>query len=91
MIAYILNLLDLALTLFILRTGGAEGNPAVSVMLAAHPLLFPFVKIVVAGAMCLWLHNKAQTYAAALWGLRAITAYYGAVCLWNIIIIIFGK
>lgn len=38
-----------------------------------------------------WLHRNAQAYAAALWGLRAITAYYGAVCLWNIIIIIFGK
>ena len=90
MIAYILNLLDLALTLFILNTRGAEGNPAVSAMLAAHPLLFPFVKVIVAGAMCFWLHRNAQTYAAALWGLRAITAFYAAVCLWNISVILFG-
>lgn len=87
MTPYILNLLDYALTLIILNTGGMELNPAMSAAMRL-PMLFPFVKIVLAGILCLWLERKAQTHSDARVGLRVIAAFYAVVCLWNVLNII---
>lgn len=85
MTAYILNLLDLAVTLHVVANGGAELNPAVRWMLDVHPLCYPFAKIVVAGVLLLWLERKARQYKSAHYGLIAITALYGLLAIWHIV------
>ena len=85
MVAYILNIIDLALTMEILDAGGAELNPVVNFLLRGHPALYPALKIFGAWLPCFWLELKARENPAARKGLLAITVFYGAVCLWNLI------
>lgn len=85
MIAYILNIIDLALTMKILESGGAELNPAVNFLLQVHPALYPALKIFGAWLPCFWLELKARENPAASKGLAGITVFYAAVCLWNLI------
>ena len=77
------NVLDAALTLWALKLGGAEGNPLLgALMRRVHPaLVLAATKgayIVLVGA---WLP------AVAPW-LPWMTAFFVAVCAWNIVQIV---
>lgn len=87
MIAYLLNLLDLALTIHAIKRGAVEANPVMRLLMELHPLAFPFVKVVVAGVLFWWLHKRAKTSAFARRALWIITAIYAAFCIWNLNII----
>ena len=77
------NVLDAALTLYALKLGGSEGNPLLRAMMRrVHPaLVLAATKgayIVLVGA---WLP------AVAPW-LPWMTAFFVAVCAWNIVQIV---
>ena len=74
------NVLDAALTLWALKLGGAEGNPLLgALMRRVHPALVLAVTkgayIVLVGA---WLP------AVSPW-LPWMTAFFVAVCAWNVV------
>ena len=74
------NILDAALTLYALKLGGSEGNPLLgALMRRVHPALVLAVTkgayIVLVGA---WLP------AVAPW-LPWMTAFFAAVCAWNVV------
>ena len=74
------NILDAALTLYALKMGGSEGNPLLgALMRRVHPALVLAVTkgayIVLVGA---WLP------AVAPW-LPWMTAFFAAVCAWNVV------
>ena len=76
----VVNILDAALTLWALKLGGAEGNPLLgALMRRVHPALVLAVTkgayIVLVGA---WLP------AVAPW-LPWMTAFFAAVCAWNVV------
>lgn len=77
MIAYILNLLDLAFTLFALRHGARELNP----LMQNIPGMIVY-KIFIVGAVCYGL-SKVDSRLARI-GLKMITAVFAAVDLWHI-------
>ena len=84
MIAYALNLLDLALTLHALRHGAAEINPlmrCISVMVA--------YKTIVVGMLCWWLRRRTDKLSRV--GLTLITVVYAAVTIWHITNLIGGS
>ena len=72
MIAYALNLLDLALTLRALRHGATEINP----LMRCIPVMVAY-KTIVVGVLCWWLMGRSEPIAR-FW-LKAITAVYAAV------------
>ena len=79
----VVNVLDAALTLYALKLGGSEGNPLLgALMRRVHPaLVLAATKgayIVLVGA---WLP------AVAPW-LPWMTAFFVAVCAWNIVQIV---
>lgn len=85
MTPYLLNLLDLSLTLYAIRNGGVELNPlmrCVSFMVAW--------KVLGVGVLCWLLERLAKNFRVARWGLRACTAVYAAVCIHHLIFIFGG-
>ena len=78
MTAYILNLLDLAITLYAIQLGGVELNP-----LMRNPYIMIAYKTVIVGALCLWLRMRRERIARL--GLRTITAVYAGICAWHLI------
>ena len=85
MTIYILNLLDMAITLHALEHGARELNPIVNWMIGVHPLLFVFSKVVLVGVVLWWLNRESQTEPLARWGLKFLTGLYGLVVLWHIL------
>jgi hypothetical protein len=80
MIAYVLNLIDLAFTLHALGRGAVELNP---LMQSVTVLLW--WKVGVAGLLCCLLEILAIKYQVAKWGLRICTAVFAVINLWHII------
>ena len=71
---YLLNLLDLALTLYALSIGCTEMNP----LMQSLPIMI-FYKVVAVGGLC-WVlqHYRSRR------GLRLCTAVYAAVCAYHL-------
>lgn len=78
MIAYILNLLDLCFTLYALRHGAVEMNPA----MRCEPVMIAY-KLVVVGALLWWLSRRSERVAR--WGLRVCTVAFAMVNLWHVL------
>ena len=79
MTAYLLNLLDLAITLYALSIGCAELNPLMQPM----PIMI-FYKLVVVGLLCWVLQHFAEGgNKAARWGLSICAAVYTALCIYH--------
>ena len=77
MTAYILNLADLAFTLYALCHGATELNPAMRCV----PIMIVY-KIFVVGALLWWLGKRNEPIAR--FGRVFITAVYAAVVMWHI-------
>ena len=77
MTAYLLNLIDLALTLYALSHGARELNP----LMMCVPFMIAY-KVFVVGALIWWLSKRSEPIAR--YGVCVITAVYGAVVLWHI-------
>ena len=79
---YILNLIDLALTLCAIHNGATEVNP----LMQCIPIQI-FYKVFVVGIAILWLTKRPE--AVAKYGLRAMTVIYLAVIAWHIINLVY--
>lgn len=75
---YLLNILDLALTLHALKHGAYELNP----LMRNIPFMV-FCKVVVVGVLCLFLESRPEPLARL--GLRIGTVVYAAVNVWHIV------
>ena len=74
------NVLDAALTLYALKLGGSEGNPLLRAMMRrVHPAL---VLAATKGAYIVLV--GAVLPAVAPW-LPWMTAFFAAVCAWNVV------
>lgn len=78
MTAYLLNLFDLACTLFALDMGAQELNP----FMQSVPVMI-FWKVIAVGGLLLWLSDRPERIAR--YGVFIITAVYAAVDLWHIV------
>ena len=85
MTVYILNLLDMAITLHALEHGARELNPIVNWMIGVHPLLFVFSKVVLVGVVLWWLNRESQTEPLARWGMKFLTGLYWLLTLWHFV------
>lgn len=83
MIAYLLNLLDLALTLHALSHGAVELNP----FMRCVPVMVAY-KTIVVGTLLYWLRGRSEPIAR--YGRDAITVVYAAVVVWHLIHFIIG-
>lgn len=72
--AYLLNLADLALTLYALSHGGVELNP----LMRSIPVMVAW-KTVGVGVLCLWLSTRQEPIAQK--GRKLLIAVYSAVCI----------
>ena len=80
MTPYLLNLLDLALTLYALHIGCTELNP----LMQSIPIMVAY-KTIVVGGLCWGLQQATHMgVALARVGLNICTAVYAAVCAHNI-------
>ena len=75
MIAYLLNLIDLAFTLHALRCGAVEANP----IMQNVPFMIAY-KVIVIGALCWWLKKREAKAALCI-----CAAAYAAVNAWHIV------
>jgi len=89
-IAYLLNLFDLACTYLVLCLGGWEVNPLVRWMLETHPALYPFCKVFLAAGLFWWLDRLAKREPATRYALWAVTGVYAAIAVYYIILIFGG-
>lgn len=78
MTVYILNLIDLACTLYALSIGATELNP----LMASVPVMVGY-KVVIVGALLWWLSRQRER--AARYALYVATVVYGAVDVYHII------
>lgn len=78
MTAYLLNLADLFITLYVLSKGVTELNPPMQ----SVPFMV-FYKVIVIGLLCWWLSLRTEKIARI--GLFLCTVYYGAVCIYHIV------
>lgn len=76
MITYLLNIIDLALTLHALSLGCTELNP----LMQSLPIMI-FYKVVVVGGLCWWLSHRPKRLAKL--GLNLCTAVYAATCVYH--------
>ena len=80
MIAYLLNLIDLACTLYAINIGAVELNP----LMASVPVMVVY-KLVVVGLLAAWLSRRREWIARlGLWVCTAaytILACYHVICL----------
>lgn len=80
MIAYFLNLIDLAFTLHALRHGAVELNPFMQ-----NELVMISYKLFVVGALLWLLERLAKNFRVARWGLWFIAAAFAAVDVWHLL------
>jgi hypothetical protein len=87
MIAYILNLLDMIITLYVLNHGATELNPIANNLIILHPLLFIFYKTVVVGAFCWFLsyRKRCGNTKLDLIGLDLCQLVYFLIVLWHVL------
>lgn len=78
MIAYLLNLLDLAFTLHALKHGAVEANP----LMQSVPIMIAY-KVIIVGALCWWL--KKQNGSIARLGLCVCAAVFAVVNIYHVI------
>ena len=78
MTAYLLNLADLAFTLYALRHGAYEMNP-----LMRNIPFQCFYKVVLVGALLYWLSKRQERLARVWYGV--CTAVFAAVDVWHIV------
>lgn len=83
MTAYLLNLIDLAFTLYALSHGARELNP----LMQSVPFMIAY-KVFVIGAICWGLH-RLREYRLARFGLNVATAVFAVVNVWHIVSILF--
>ena len=81
MTAYLLNLLDLAFTIYALSLGCAELNP----LMQPIPIMI-FYKVVVVGLLAAWLSRRPER--AAKVGLRICTAVYAGLDCYHLMCLI---
>lgn len=81
----LLNLLDLATTLYITSHGGIELNPIMACCIELG--IFPWVKFLVGTACCVWLEWRSIHYRSALIGKWVITVMYLLIVINNFITI----
>ena len=77
-ITYVLNLFDLACTLYAIRLGAEELNP----LMASVPVMV-FYKVIIVGALLWWLSTRREL--AARYALYVAAAVYGAVDVYHMI------
>ena len=77
MTPYLLNLLDLVFTLYVLSIGLQELNP-----LMQHLPTMIFYKVVLVGVLCWWLSKRPESIARL--GLQLCTIIYGCLCVYHI-------
>jgi hypothetical protein len=80
----LLNLLDLATTLYITSHGGVELNPIMAYCIDIG--IFPWVKFLVGTACCGWLEYHAKFHREARVGKWVVTAYLMVLCINNIFV-----
>ena len=93
MTAYILNLADLAFTLYALGKGGVELNP----LMQDIPTMIQH-KVATIGFLCCMLELIARgivtdnpiTQKVAMWGLRLCTTVYALICIHHLYFILGG-
>ena len=78
MIAYLLNLIDLACTLYAISIGATELNP----LMRCVPVLVVY-KLVVVGLLTAWLSRRKERMARL--GLRLCTAAYTILTCYHVI------
>lgn len=78
MIVYILNLIDLACTLYAISIGATELNP-----LMREVMVMVGYKVIIVWALLWWLSTRRER--AARYALCAAAAIYGAVDVYHII------
>ena len=83
MTAYLLNLADLALTLYALANGGVELNP----LMRSVPVMVAW-KVCGVGVLCWWLSTRKEPIAKK--GLLLLIAVYSAVCIYHFYFIFGG-
>lgn len=76
-VPYILNLIDLCLTLHALSLGVEEANP----FMQSVPIMV-FYKIVIVGGLLWWLSRRPERIARL--GLRLCTAVYAALAFYHL-------
>lgn len=86
MTLYLLNLADLALTLYALHHDGVELNP-----LLQNPTVMVAWKTVGVGLLCYLLHHFRDATKLIPWGLRLCTAVYAAVCVYHFYFVFGGQ
>lgn len=74
--AYLLNLTDLAFTLYALCHGGVEMNP----LMQSIPIMVIF-KVVIVGVLCWWLSKRNEPLAR--FGLNLCTAVYAVLFVYH--------
>ena len=83
MTAYLLNLADLALTLYALSVGCRELNP----LMQSVPAMVVYKGIIV-GGLCWWLQRVSNaSNALATQGLKLCAVFYGGLCIYHIFFI----
>ena len=78
MLVYLLNLFDLACTLYALSLGAEELNP----LMASVPVMVVY-KLAVVGGLAAWLSRRPER--AARYALHVAAVVYGAVDVYHII------
>ena len=73
------NILDAALTLYALKRGGAEANPLMRAAMRVMPA--PVALLAIKGAYVVIV--AVMLAEAAPW-LPWLTAFFGAICAWNV-------
>lgn len=83
MTVYLLNLADLALTLYALSVGCREINP----LMQSVPAMVVY-KVIIVGGLCWVLHHFAEDgNKAAKRGLTLCAVFYGGLCIYHIFFI----
>ena len=84
MVPYILNLLDIALTLYALSLGCTELNP----IMQSVPFMVSY-KVICVWVLCVVLHHFAEGgNKAARWGLRICAAVYAVLACYHLVFLI---
>ena len=80
-IIYVLNLFDLACTLYALRIGAVELNP----LMASVPVMVVY-KLAVVGLLTAWLSRRREPMAQI--GVRICTAVYAGIAVYHLVCLI---
>ena len=81
MIAYLLNLIDLACTLYAINIGATELNP----LMRCVPVMMVY-KLVVVGLLAAWLSRRREPMAQI--GVRICTAVYAGLACYHLVCLI---